>query len=279
VNPHVARVGLPWSEIDRLPVADGTLAAMWLYQAGFVFKTPAGVSVMIDAYLSDALSQTHGIHRAVPAPLDLTEIRPDVVMASHWHEDHLDPGLVARLPAMRETTFVGPPSCVSRVRGRGVTADRSIALRHGQSWEIGDLTITATFARHEFEGFLTEDACGFLLQVDGLRVYHSGDTEYDARLLPLREERPDYSMICINGTNGNMNAFEAALLAWELDTGVAVPMHFGLWRDEDYGSEPTLDPDLFVDTYGRLSGRGPCIVPEPGRPIELHARSSSTHAR
>ncbi len=236
-----------------------------------------GVTVMVDGYLSDALSQTHGIRRAVPAPLDLADIQPDVVMASHWHEDHLDPGLVARLPAMSETTFIGPPSCVSRVRGRGVTPDRSIALRHGQSWKRGDLTITATFARHEFEGFLTEDACGFLLQVGGLRVYHSGDTEYDARLLPLSEEPPDYSMICMNGTNGNMNAFEAALLAWELGTGVAVPMHFGLWRDEDYGARPTLDPSLFVDTYGRLSGQDRTIVPEPGRLIELRAQSGSAH--
>jgi L-ascorbate 6-phosphate lactonase len=278
MNPDVARSGLPWSEIDRLDVSQGTLAAMWLYQAGFVFKTPAGVTVMIDAYLSDALSETHGIRRAVPAPLDISDVRPDVVMASHWHEDHLDPGLVARLPAMSDTTFVGPPSCVSRVRGRGVESDRSIALRHGQSWIVRDLTITATFARHEFEGFLTEDACGFLLQVEGLCIYHSGDTEYDARLLPLREERPDYSMICMNGTNGNMNAFEAALLAWELGTRVAVPMHFGLWRDEDYGPQPTLDPDLFVDTYGLLSAGGRCMVPEPGWLIELSGETGGTYA-
>ena len=39
-----------------------------------------------------------------------------------------------------------------------------------------------------------------------------------------------------------MNVHEAAMLAWLQGTRLAVPFHYGLWRDPDYGEGATLDP-------------------------------------
>jgi L-ascorbate metabolism protein UlaG (beta-lactamase superfamily) len=63
-------------------------------------------------------------------------------------------------------------------------------------------------------------------------------------------------MLVINGAGGNMNAHEAALLAWQLGARTVVPMHHVLWKDFTGGEQATLDPRLMADTYRRLGGAG-----------------------
>ena len=60
----------------------------------------------------------------------------------------------------------------------------------------------------------------------------------------------------INGVGGNMNAHEAALLAWHLKAKTVIPMHHILWKDFNGGEQATMDPQLLVDTYQRLGGTG-----------------------
>jgi L-ascorbate 6-phosphate lactonase len=160
--------------------------------------------------------------------------------------------------------FVGPPSVVARLAGRGIASERIVAVHRGQTVQVRDFTITGTFARHEVAGFLAEDALGLLLEVNGLRIYHSGDTEYDARLRPVAELCPDVAMLCMNGSGGCMNAHEAALLAWHLASRIVYPNHFGMWAPEHYGPGATLDPAQFTRTYRRLGGTGDVRIPAVG---------------
>ena len=77
-------------------------------------------------------------------------------------------------------------------------------------------------------------------------------------------------MIVINGAGGNMNAHEAALLAWHLRANTVIPMHHRLWKDFTGGEQATLDPQLMVDTYQRLGGSGEVKLLEVGEGIPLH---------
>ena len=129
--------------------------------------------------------------------------------------------------------------------------------------------MTATFARHTLP-----DAVGFLLDIDGLRLWHSGDTEYDQHLRALAAPKLDVAFICINGGGGNMNAHEAALLAWQLKPRAVVPMHYGLWAAKDYrygGAAPDATPDasLFESTLRKLSTRIRIGTMEVGRIVTL----------
>jgi len=251
-------------EIDATDVAGGSVALWWLGQAGYALKTSAGTVALIDAYLSNVVEELYGQPRLVPAVLDPQTARPDIVFATHWHEDHFDTGSIRALAAHSAALFVGPPSVAARAKGMGVTRERVIAVERGQTIALRDITLTGTFARHEVAGFLAEDALGLLLEIDGLRIYHSGDTEYDARLRAVMELRPDVAMLCMNGSGGCMNAHEAALLAWQLGPGLIYPNHFGMWEPEQYGSGATLDPALFSQTYHRLGGTGDVRVPAVG---------------
>jgi len=247
--------------IAETHVPIGRVMAWWLGGTGFVFKTAVGTQIYVDPYFSNCVAGIFGVERAFPAPISAEEARPDLLIATHWHEDHLDPEGLPIVARSSQAQFLGPPSCVSRLLGWLTPRDRVSGLSVGQTHTFRDVTITAVPARHlaGVPGWETEDAIGLLLDFGGLRVYHSGDTEYDLRLRALAYDKAhpiDVCMLVINGAGGNMNAHEAALLGWQLGARTLVPMHHVLWKDFSGGEQATLDPRLLVDTYQRLGGTG-----------------------
>ena len=135
-------------EIDRYTVRPGTVVLWWLYQAGVVCKTPAGVVAVIDPYLSDAVTRSYGSRRNVPPPLDPGQVRADALLASHSHEDHLDPDSITAFMSHEKARFIGPPMAADKVLATGVPADRSTAVRRGDVIQIRDLTVRVVHARH-----------------------------------------------------------------------------------------------------------------------------------
>lgn len=251
-------------QLAALAVEPGTVACVWLGQGGYCFKSPGGVTVMVDAYLSDYAEPAWGVQRAMPPVIDPLRFVPDVFLVTHWHEDHLDAPTVRHYARQPKVAFGGPESCVVRAQVWGWPAERTVVLEQGDSHQFGDVAVTATFARHDEAAALTLDAVGFLLDIGGLRLWNVADSEYDARLRPLANAGIDVMFVPINGVGGNMNAHEAALLVWQVAPRIAVPMHYGMWPAEQYGAGATLDPELFRDTLVRLGSEAEVRVLEPG---------------
>jgi L-ascorbate 6-phosphate lactonase len=265
-------------QITDLAVPPGSAACVWLGQAGYLFKSPLGATIMVDAYLSDYAEEHWGVTRAIPPVIDPARFTPDVFLATHWHEDHLDAPTVRHYAQMPNVVFGGPRSCVARAEAWGWPAGRTVTLNRGDSHLFSDIEVTATFARHHEEIAMTGDAVGFLLDVGGVRFWDVGDTEYDARLRPMRRERIDVAFIPINGVGSNMDAHEAALLAWQTAPRIAIPMHYNMWPPEQYGPGATLDPALFRDTLSRLGGATISRVLEPGEIVIFEAGQPSPPA-
>jgi len=252
------------SELTALTVSPGTAACVWLGQGGYLFKSPQGLTVMVDAYLTDYAEAFWGVTRAIPPVVDPQRFAPNIFLTTHWHEDHLDAPTVRHYARQPGVVFGGPESCVVRAQIWGWPAERTVRLDRGESHRFGDVAVTATFTRHHEEVAMTGDAVGFLFDVGGVRFWDVADSEYDARLLPMREEGIDVMLVPINGIGGNMNAHEAALLAWQVAPRTAVPMHYGMWPAEQYGPGATLDPATFRDTLTRLGSETAVQVLEPG---------------
>ena len=262
--------------IAATQVRPGRVMAWWLSGTGFVFKTSAGTQLYVDPYFSNCVARIFGVERALPPPVPVEDAQPDLLVATHWHEDHLDPEGLPQLARRSPTEFLCPPTCRSRLLGWGVPAQRVTAFSEGQTHAFRDLRITAVAARHQpgIPGWEVPDAIGLLIEAEGLRIYHTGDTEYDLRLraLAFAKDKPiDAMLTVINGTGGNMNAYEAALLAWQIGPRVVIPMHHILWKDFSGGEQATLDPRALVDTYRRLGGAGEVRLLEVGEGIELTA--------
>jgi len=253
----------------NLKVRPGTVACAWLGQAGYLMKASTGLKVIIDPYFSDEVEKQEGLKRLFPPPITADELHPDVLLVSHGHLDHFDEPTIRTFASAGRTLLIAPPSCISRAKGLGWPTAKLRSLEPGQSVTKRGVKLMATFARHTLP-----DAIGFLLDIDGLGLWHSGDTEYDQHLRGLAATNLDVAFICINGGGGNMNAHEAALLAWELKPRTVVPMHYGLWAAKDYrygGAAPgaTPDPTVFEATLRKLSSRIRIETLEVGRTVIL----------
>ncbi len=257
--------------IAALEVAPGTVAVVWLGQGGYLFKSPGGVTLMLDPYLSDFAEPAWGVQRAIPPVIEPACFTPDVLLVTHWHEDHLDMPTVRHYAQQPEVIFAGPESCVVRAQIWGWPAERTVILEQGDTHTFGDVTVTATFARHDEPAALTPDAVGFLLETGGLRLWNVADSEYDARLRAMAGREIDVAFVPINGGGGNMNAHEAALLMWHVAPRVAIPMHYGMWPAAQYGPTATLDPELFRGTLARLGGSSEVQVLREGEIVTFAA--------
>lgn len=261
--------------IAERTVVAGSLGVWWLGGSGFVFKTEASKQIWIDPYISDFARGVFGIGRAFPPPLATDEAAPDVVISTHWHEDHLDPGFIPALARRLPTVnFIMPRSAMARAVTWGLPTQQISPLAQGETLQIPGGTVTGVVARHEagVPGWEVPDALGVSLKLDGICVYHSGDTDYDPRIhRALTGTKFALATLCINGSVGNMNAPEAALLAYHLTVGAVVPHHHLIWdRPKDkIPTCETLDPNLFAATYRKLGGRATVVLPEVGRDMAL----------
>ena len=208
--------------IAATSVRPNSVMAWWLGGTGFVFKTSAGTQLYVDPYFSNCVARIFGVERAFPPPIPVEEAAPHLLVATHWHEDHLDPEGLPILARRSDTRFLGPPSCRARLLGWLIPADRVTAISTGESHTFRDITIRTVAARHiaGIPGWETPDAIGLLIEAEGLRIYHTGDTEYDLRLRALaydKERRIDAMLTVINGTGGNVTLTRSTQLQVRLD--------------------------------------------------------------
>lgn len=230
------------------PAHRGTAELFWLGQAGFAIRSFNRLLV-IDPYLSNALAEKYKDAvfkhvRMMPPPIRPDELRGvDFLLASHAHSDHMDPGSIGTIMAVNpDCVFICPRSARKTALERGADPDRLIHLSVLDKRYFGSLSIEAIPSAHEE---LADDGkgnplfLGYIIDVDGIRIYHSGDCvpypgldkllaerKVDVALLPVNGRRPELTE---KGIIGNFSVEEAAELCANADIANLVPCHFGLF--------------------------------------------------
>jgi len=203
----------------------GAVWLYWLGQAGFVIRG-SSTTLVVDPFLVVRPDRT------APPPLAPGDFGfADAVLATHEHRDHLD---LANFPALAEAAprarFVVPEPLVGRT-AEAVGAGRVTGARPGSAISVGSATIMPVPACH---GVHVADAytfglvpgehryLGYVITLDGVRIYHAGDTiRYDGLAERLRELRVEVALLPINGRDaareardlvGNLTEEEAAEL-------------------------------------------------------------------
>jgi L-ascorbate 6-phosphate lactonase len=237
----------------------------WHGQSSFLIRTGAA-TILIDPFLSPHPD------RLVPAPF-APEAAPsvDAILVTHDHLDHLDERALPRLTA---GAVVVPTELVARVEALGVK--NLVAVDEDSSVEVAALVVHGVPACH---GDSPEDAYrtgpfrGYVIETDGTRVYHAGDTiRFDGLVERLREIGVDLALLPINGRDdareaqgvvGNLDEQEAAELAAAIDADATVPMHWDM-----FAANPG-DPQKFA-----AAARTTVILPQRLRPFAYAAPRS-----
>jgi len=268
---------------DRRP-PPGSVGIVALGQAGFAIRGRDDL-VLIDPFLTP---RPERLVDPVVDPRDLRGVR--AVLATHEHGDHLDlPIWPAIAGASPDARFVVAEPLVPLVVDAGVPADRVTGVRMRGPIEIGTVRITAVPARHAVaieDGYSLGDQergtprfVGYVVELDGVRLYHAGDTLADEVIVgAVAALRPDVALLPINGRDaereargivGNLSPDEAARLARDLSVALAIPMHFDTIR----GNEGR--PDDFVAAMRRQHPTAAVWVPTLGAGIDWPAGGGS----
>jgi L-ascorbate metabolism protein UlaG (beta-lactamase superfamily) len=166
----------------------------------------------------------------------------DVVCITHSHYDHLSAEDVEKI-RKPSTVIVGPADCKA---GFG---DSFKAISVGETVTAGDIQVEAVPAYNMDKNFhpKANNWVGYIVTVDGVRIYHSGDAD----VIPEMEQiRVDVALLPVGGTY-TMTAAQAALAAEKIKPKVAVPMHCGdiagTFEDRDAFAAAAKVPVVVLD--------------------------------
>ncbi|ROQ89825.1 MBL fold metallo-hydrolase [Desulfosoma caldarium] len=148
----------------------------------------------------------------------------DLILITHEHSDHASPADVAKIrkaDSVIVTTAAAAAKFSGDIRtvkpGDALTV-RGVGLRALPAYNL-------TKFRSPGVPFHPKEAghVGFLITVDGLQIYHAGDTDHIPEMAGLA---PDVALLPVSGTYV-MTAEEAVRAAAAIGPRVAVPMHVG----------------------------------------------------
>jgi L-ascorbate 6-phosphate lactonase len=237
-------------------VSPGQLAIYWLCQAGFAFKSSAGEVVLVDPYFSDVVERLIGFKRMMPSPLRAEDAQAALLICTHEHLDHMDTDALPILARNPQTHFAGPIECMKEFEKLGIGKERCHLMEEGKSFTHGSVKVHAVYADH---GELAPDALGVVLEFDGIRVYHTGDTAFRAEeFKPALSLRPDVLLPCINGRFGNLDAEEAAQLTRLVAPQVVMPTHFWMFVEQNG------EPGRFLERCKELVPATRTVLLKPG---------------
>ena len=248
------------------PPADGA-SLTFLGHASFLLRLP-GLAILTDPVFSERCSPVSwaGPKRARPPGRRLDALPPiDLVLVSHNHYDHLDLPSLSAIVARDAPAFVTPLGNARLLAGAGAT--RITELDWWQSHRAGQVTVTATPARH-FSARTPFDGnralwSGFLVEQAPMRVLFAGDSgdgphwpeigrrlgAPDLALLPIGAYDPPRLMAAVH-----MNPEEAVAAHLSLGAHRSVGMHFGTFQLTD---EPIDEPERRLAASCRDRGLPP----------------------
>ena len=235
-------------DIATSQAAPNQVLIWWLGQSGYAIRTHSEL-FFIDLYLSEHLTEkyrnTAKPHiRITHSPLRGSDLR-DVkwLFSSHKHSDHLDPGTVPDLmQGNPQARLIMPAAITEHAAAMGLDSERFISTNGDETFQAGSLTVHSIPSAHEdfdYEEGRGYPYVGYVIQVDGITLYHSGDTVLYAGLADrLKVLDVDIAFLPINGTDDlrhrlsvppNMGIDDALTLAAQIGRPLLIPHHYDMF--------------------------------------------------
>ena len=157
-------------------------------------------------------------------PVGLADTSPqaDIILISHGHDDHYSANVLKQI-SKPETVIVTSYIVAARIEAADGIQGKVRVLRPGEQTTVGGVEIETVPAYNIGKSYHPKEAenLGFIVMVDGERIYFAGDTD---RIPEMTDIRCDVALLPIGGTY-TMDANEAAQAAVDIGPKVAVPMH------------------------------------------------------
>jgi len=147
--------------------------------------------------------------------------RADFILITHSHKDHFSPKDIEKIK-QNSTKIISRSDVASKLGGE------IRIVNQGDYLDLYDIKVNVVAAYNVDKEFHKRAfGVGFIIEIDGKKIYHAGDTDY----IPEMENKNDFKNIDIAllpvGGTYTMNAKEAAKAANMIKPKIAIPMHYG----------------------------------------------------
>lgn len=196
-------------------VAEMAITLTFLGHAGFLLED-GKYSVAIDPFLS-------GNPVATKKP---EQIRCQAIVVTHGHADHL--GDTAAIAKANKATVYAAYEITEYLGAQGVNVEPANPGGKVRT-EFGWVALTQALHSSSYEGRYMGMACGAVVHLGGVTVYHCGDTGLFSDMKLIGEiYRPDIALIPI-GDRFTMGPELASRAAELIAPKIAIPMHYKTW--------------------------------------------------
>lgn len=190
----------------------GAVQLEWLGHASFRI-TSGGKVIYIDPFV-----------------LDENFPRAEMIIVTHEHYDHCAVENIQKL-LKESTVVVAPQNCFTKLSF--VTRDKLKLLKAEDNIDIGRIHLK-TIPAYNINKFRVPGVpfhpknfgFGVVIALDGVKIYHAGDTDFVPEMRDLALEKIDIALLPVGGTY-TMTAREAVEAVRTIKPKVAVPMHWG----------------------------------------------------
>ncbi len=190
---------------DKIETAKGDLEIVPIEHATFVMKWDKAL-IFVDPVGGADKFKDHG--------------KPDLILVTDLHGDHLDPKTVAAVKG-EKTMIVAPQACADKL-GAGVSV-----LANGAKMKCGEVEIEAipmyNLTPERKNNHTKGRGNGYVLTIGGKRIYISGDTEDIPEMRALKGI--DAAFVCMN-LPYTMDVDHAADAVLAFKPKVVYPYHY-----------------------------------------------------
>lgn len=151
------------------------------------------------------------------------------ILLTHAHSDHLGDAIEIAIQKGIEITAV--PELAKYCRSCGAKA-KSVSLGGWINYSWGRAVFLPAFHSSSLpDGSYGGCPASILLDIDGARIYHAGDTCLTSEMKTIKElYSPQIAMLPIGG-NYTMDIEHAAVAAKWLGVKTVIPMHYGTFPE------------------------------------------------
>ena len=144
--------------------------------------------------------------------------KADLILITHDHFDHCSPDDVATIQ------HPGTVIVTEKDAATKLTGDVRV-IKPGESLTVDEIKIEAVGSYNTDKDFHPKKNAwlGFIVEIEGVRVYHAGDTD----VIPeMNDLTVDIALLPVSGTYV-MTADQAVKAALAINPELAIPMHYG----------------------------------------------------